>query len=65
MAIETDFRGGAVHNNPEMNKYVASQTALGRVGLPDNIRGTIASFLSEENQWVNAQRIEVYGGQSI
>jgi NAD(P)-dependent dehydrogenase (short-subunit alcohol dehydrogenase family) len=64
-AIETDFGGGAVRDNPEMNKYIASQTALGRVGLPDDIGGAISSLLSEDNQWVNAQRIEVSGGQSI
>jgi NAD(P)-dependent dehydrogenase (short-subunit alcohol dehydrogenase family) len=64
-AIETDFGGGAVRDNPEMNKYIASQTALGRVGLPDDIGGAISSLLSENNQWVNAQRIEVSGGQSI
>jgi NAD(P)-dependent dehydrogenase (short-subunit alcohol dehydrogenase family) len=64
-AIETDFRGGAVRDNPEMNKYIASQTALGRVGLPDDIGGAIASLLSTDNQWVNAQRIEISGGQSI
>lgn len=64
-AIETDFRGGAVRDNPEMNKLIASQTALGRVGLPDDIGGAIASLLSEDNKWVNAQRIEVSGGQSI
>jgi NAD(P)-dependent dehydrogenase (short-subunit alcohol dehydrogenase family) len=64
-AIETDFRGGAVRDNPEMNKYIASQTALGRVGLPDDIGSAIASLLSADNQWVNAQRIEVSGGQSI
>lgn len=64
-AIETDFRGGAVRDNPEMNQQIASLTALGRVGLPDDIGGAIASLLSKENQWVNAQRIEVSGGQSI
>jgi NAD(P)-dependent dehydrogenase (short-subunit alcohol dehydrogenase family) len=64
-AIETDFGGGAVRDNPEANKFIASQTALGRVGLPDDIGGAIASLLSEDNQWVNAQRIEVSGGQSI
>lgn len=64
-AIETDFRGGAVRDNPEMNQQIASQTALGRVGLPDDIGGAIASLLSEDNRWVNAQRIEVSGGQSI
>ncbi|MCV3212418.1 SDR family oxidoreductase [Plectonema radiosum NIES-515] len=64
-AIETDFRGGAVRDNPEMNKQIASITALGRVGLPDDVGGAIASLLSEDNKWVNAQRIEVSGGQSI
>jgi NAD(P)-dependent dehydrogenase (short-subunit alcohol dehydrogenase family) len=64
-AIETDFGGGAVRDNPEINKYFAEQTALGRVGLPDDIGGAITSLLSEDNQWVNAQRIEVSGGQSI
>jgi len=61
-AIETDFGGGAVRDNPELNKFIASQTALGRVGVPDDIGGAISSLLSEENRWVNAQRIEVSGG---
>jgi NAD(P)-dependent dehydrogenase (short-subunit alcohol dehydrogenase family) len=64
-AIETDFGGGVVRDNPELNQYLASITALGRVGLPDDIGGAIASLLSEDNKWVNAQRIEVSGGQSI
>jgi NAD(P)-dependent dehydrogenase (short-subunit alcohol dehydrogenase family) len=63
-AIETDFDGGGVRDNPDVNQYLASQTALGRVGLPDDIGGAIAA-LSTDNQWVNAQRIEVSGGQSI
>jgi NAD(P)-dependent dehydrogenase (short-subunit alcohol dehydrogenase family) len=64
-AIETDFGGGAVRDNPEINSFMASQTALGRVGLPDDIGGAIASLLSEENRWVNAQRIQVSGGQFL
>jgi NAD(P)-dependent dehydrogenase (short-subunit alcohol dehydrogenase family) len=64
-AIATDFAGGAVRDNSEINSFLASQTALGRVGLPDDIGGAIASLLSEDNRWVNAQRIEVSGGQSI
>jgi NAD(P)-dependent dehydrogenase (short-subunit alcohol dehydrogenase family) len=64
-AIETDFAGGSVRDNPEINGFIASQTALGRVGLPDDIGGAIASLLSEDNKWVNAQRIEVSGGQMI
>lgn len=71
-AIETDFAGGAVRDNPEINNFLASQTALGRVGLPNDIGGAlakltegIAALLSEDNRWVNAQRIEVSGGQFI
>ena len=64
-AIETDFGGGAVRDNPEINQFIASQTALGRVGVPDDIGGAISSLLSDDNRWVNAQRIEVSGGQSI
>ena len=61
-AIETDFSGGMVRDNPEVNRQVASQTALGRAGLPDDIGPMIASLLSDDNRWVNGQRIEVSGG---
>jgi NAD(P)-dependent dehydrogenase (short-subunit alcohol dehydrogenase family) len=61
-AIETDFGHGAVRDNAELNRMIAEQTALGRVGLPDDIGGMIASLLSSDNGWVNAQRIEVSGG---
>lgn len=64
-AIETDFSGGAVRDDGELNDFIASQTALGRVGLPDDIGGAIASLLSEENRWVNAQRIEISGGMFL
>jgi len=64
-AIETDFGGGGVRDNAEINKLFAGMTALGRVGLPDDIGPMIASLLSEDNRWVNAQRIEVSGGQGI
>lgn len=64
-AIETDFGGGAVRDNQQINSFVASQTALGRVGLPDDIGGVISSLLSDDNRWVNAQRIEVSGGMFI
>jgi NAD(P)-dependent dehydrogenase (short-subunit alcohol dehydrogenase family) len=64
-AIATDFSGGMVRDNPEINKRVAELTALGRVGLPDDIGPMIASLLSDDNRWVNAQRIEVSGGMSI
>lgn len=64
-AIETDFFGGAVRDTPAFNKAFAEMTALGRVGVPDDIGPMIASLLSEDNRWVNAQRIEVSGGQGI
>lgn len=64
-AIETDFGQGLVRDNKEVNAYIASQTALGRVGVPDDIGPMIASLLSENNRWVNAQRIEASGGMLI
>jgi len=64
-AIETDFGGGAVRDNPDINKLFAGMTALGRTGVPDDIGPMIASLLTEDNRWINAQRIEVSGGQSI
>jgi len=64
-AIETDFLGGAVRDTPGYNDAFANMTALGRVGLPDDIGPMVASLLRPDNQWVTAQRIEVSGGQSI
>ncbi len=61
-AIETDFGGGMVRDNAQLNGFIASQTALGRVGLPDDIGGMIASLLSDGNRWINGQRIEASGG---
>lgn len=64
-AIQTDFSGGMVRDNPDIARHIAEVTALGRPGLPDDIGPMIASLLSEDNRWVNAQRIEVSGGQAI
>ncbi|MGO4703267.1 SDR family NAD(P)-dependent oxidoreductase [Dyella sp. 2RAB6] len=64
-AVETDFSGGMVRDNPEVNRRVAELTALGRPGVPDDIGPMIASLLMEDNRWVNAQRIEVSGGMLI
>lgn len=64
-AIQTDFSGGMVRDDPEVNRLVSGMTALGRAGLPDDIGPMIASLLSEDNRWINAQRIEVSGGMSI
>ena len=61
-AIETDFGGGAVRDDEQMNHFIAGQTSLGRVGLPDDIGGIIAALLSDNSGWINAQRIEVSGG---
>ena len=64
-AIQTDFSGGMVRDNPEINKRVAEMTALGRAGVPDDIGPMIAVLLSDENRWVNGQRIEVSGGMVL
>jgi NAD(P)-dependent dehydrogenase (short-subunit alcohol dehydrogenase family) len=64
-AIETDFGGGVVRDNRDVNAFVASQTALGRVGLPDDIGGAVAMLLSKESGWINGQRIEASGGMFI
>jgi NAD(P)-dependent dehydrogenase (short-subunit alcohol dehydrogenase family) len=64
-AIETDFSGGMVRDNPEMNKMVSSMTALGRAGLPDDIGGAVAMLLAPESGWINGQRIEASGGMGL
>jgi NAD(P)-dependent dehydrogenase (short-subunit alcohol dehydrogenase family) len=64
-AIETDFGGGRVRDNKEINDHVASLTSLGRVGLPDDIGGVVAFLCTEDAGWINAQRIEVSGGMNL
>jgi NAD(P)-dependent dehydrogenase (short-subunit alcohol dehydrogenase family) len=64
-AIATDFGGGMVRDDAQVNAMIASQTALGRVGLPDDIGGVIASLLAPENGWINGQRIEASGGMFL
>ena len=64
-AIETDFGGGAARDNEQMNQFLAQQTALGRVGLPDDIGGAISALLSPAAAWINAQRIEASGGMFL
>jgi NAD(P)-dependent dehydrogenase (short-subunit alcohol dehydrogenase family) len=61
-AIRTDLGGGL---NDEFEAMLAGQTALGRVGEPDDVGGAIAGLLSEDSRWVNAQSIEVAGGYII
>lgn len=64
-AIETDFGGGRLRDNKELNAYVASQTALGRAGLPGDIGDAIVALLSDKLGWMTAQRIEVSGGMFL
>ena len=64
-AIETDFGGGRVRDTKDLNAHIASVTALGRVGLPDDIGDAISAILSDETGWITAQRIEASGGQAL
>lgn len=64
-AIETDFSGGAVRDNAQLNQTISGLTALGRVGLPDDIGGVVAFLCSEDAKWINGQRIEVSGGMNL
>ena len=64
-AIETDFGGGRTRDNKEINDRIASATALGRVGLPEDIGGVVAFLCTDDAYWINGQRIEVSGGQSL
>lgn len=64
-AIGTDFGGGMVRDNTQVNNMVASATALGRAGLPADIGGVVAFLCAPEAGWINAQRIEVSGGMNL
>jgi len=64
-AIETDFGGGVVRDNKQVNDFIASQTALGRVGLPEDIGKAVTMLLSDEAGWINGQRIEASGGMFL
>ncbi len=64
-AIETDFGGGANRDNEELKAYVANITALGRVGMPDEIGSVVAFLCSDNSYWINGQCIELSGGQSL
>jgi NAD(P)-dependent dehydrogenase (short-subunit alcohol dehydrogenase family) len=64
-AIETDFGGGRVRDDKTINGHVASLTALGRVGLPDDIGGVVSFLCTDDARWINGQRIEVSGGMNL
>ena len=60
--IETDFNNATIRNNPNIQNYLAANTALGRVGQATDIGGVVAFLCTPEAGWINAQRIEVTGG---
>lgn len=64
-AIETDFGGGRLRDDANLNQHVAGITALGRAGLPDDIGGVVAFLCTDDAKWINAQRIEVSGGMNL
>eukprot|EP00300_Choanocystis_sp_HF-7_P033602 c45982_g1_i1.p1 GENE.c45982_g1_i1~~c45982_g1_i1.p1 ORF type:complete len:258 (+),score=50.50 c45982_g1_i1:48-821(+) len=64
-AIETDFGGGHIRDNADLKKMIASMSALGRVGLPDDIGDSVALLLAEGNRWITGQRIEASGGTNL
>lgn len=64
-AIETDFGGGAVRDNADVNAFIAGQTALGRAGKPDDIGAVVAFLCSDAGKWVTGQRLEVSGGMFL
>jgi NAD(P)-dependent dehydrogenase (short-subunit alcohol dehydrogenase family) len=64
-AIETDFNNARVRDNPELNAFIASQTALGRAGQVEDIGGVVAFLSSPDARWITGQRIEVSGGMFL
>ena len=64
-AIATDFGGGHVRDDENVNKMVSGMTALCRAGVPDDIGGVVAFLCTEDGRWINGQRIEVSGGMNL
>ncbi len=64
-AIETDFGGGSNKNDEGKRTAITNITALGRVGVPDDVGGVVAFLCTEEAKWINGQRIEVSGGMLL
>lgn len=64
-AIETDFGGGRVRDDAQVNAMVSSITALGRAGRPDDIGPVVVALLSPSTGWVNGQRVEASGGMFV
>jgi NAD(P)-dependent dehydrogenase (short-subunit alcohol dehydrogenase family) len=61
-AIRTELGGGL---NDEFETLLAGQTALSRVGEPEDVGDAVANLLADGNRWINAQNIEVAGGFNI
>lgn len=59
------FGGGTMVDTAEMRSFVAGITALGRVGLPEDVGGVVAFLCSDDAKWINGQRIEVTGGMAL
>jgi NAD(P)-dependent dehydrogenase (short-subunit alcohol dehydrogenase family) len=64
-AIATDFGGGRVRDDKQLSDFVTSVTALGRVGVPEDIGPAMAALLGDENRWITGQRIEISGGMYV
>jgi NAD(P)-dependent dehydrogenase (short-subunit alcohol dehydrogenase family) len=64
-AIATDFGGGRVRDNKDLNAHLSSLTALGRVGVAEDIGGVVSFLCTEDARWINGQRIEVAGGINL
>jgi len=63
--IATDFNHGANRDNPERQRFLASRSALGRVGLAKDVGGVIAFLCSDDGSFISGQRIEVSGGVNL
>ncbi|RYD54495.1 MAG: SDR family oxidoreductase [Sphingobacteriales bacterium] len=63
--VKTDFTKAAREAFPDLEKIMSGNTALGRIGEPEDIGGVVAFLCSDDARWVNAQRIEASGGYSL
>lgn len=61
-AVATDFGGGENKDNDKKRALISQNTALGRVGEPEDIGGIVAFLCTEDARWINGQRIEASGG---
>jgi len=64
-AVMTDFGGGHLRNDEQLQKFISSVTALGRPGVAEDIGGVVAFLCTDDARWVNGQRIEISGGMAL